>query len=182
MRARARTYVLAGAETRVGESVMRAARGSATPSSRWRRRWAASKLRGREEAARRDSFDRRRTGRGGADTDEPFQIRNSNSISLAAQVTLAGGEPVMSGNCAGQSGGTCARESSRALEADIVVLSGGVSVGKYDLVEQVLRDLGAEFFFDAVAIRPGKPAVFGCCHEQAGVRTAGKSGFDDGDV
>ncbi len=45
----------------------------------------------------------------------------------------------------------------------MLVLSGGVSVGKYDLVEQVLRDLGAEFFFDAVAIRPGKPAVFGWC-------------------
>ena len=44
------------------------------------------------------------------------------------------------------------------------MLSGGVSVGKYDLVEQVLRELGAEFFFDAVAIRPGKPAVFGWCH------------------
>ena len=38
---------------------------------------------------------------------------------------------------------------------------GGVSMGKYDLVEAVLADLGAEFFFDAVAIRPGKPAVFG---------------------
>jgi len=37
-------------------------------------------------------------------------------------------------------------------------------VGKYDLVEQVLRELGAEFYFDAVAIRPGKPAVFGWCH------------------
>src|SRR5262249_43999451 len=38
-----------------------------------------------------------------------------------------------------------------------------VSAGKYDLVEKVLSDLGAEFFFDAVAIRPGKPTVFGLC-------------------
>ena len=52
----------------------------------------------------------------------------------------------------------------QSLEADMLVLSGGVSVGKYDLVEQVLREMGAEFFFDAVAIRPGKPAVFGWCH------------------
>jgi molybdopterin molybdotransferase len=51
----------------------------------------------------------------------------------------------------------------QALEADIVALTGGVSVGKYDFVEQVLRELGAEFFFDTVAIRPGKPAVFGFC-------------------
>src|SRR4029077_20588895 len=42
-------------------------------------------------------------------------------------------------------------------------LSGGVSMGKYDLVESVLKAMGAEFFFDAVAIRPGKPAVFGMC-------------------
>ena len=42
-------------------------------------------------------------------------------------------------------------------------MSGGVSAGKYDLVEKVLQDLGAELFFDAVAIRPGKPAVFGWC-------------------
>jgi molybdopterin molybdotransferase len=38
-----------------------------------------------------------------------------------------------------------------------------VSMGKYDLVEEVLSELGAEFFFDGVAIRPGRPAVFGLC-------------------
>src|SRR5207245_10645561 len=43
------------------------------------------------------------------------------------------------------------------------VLSGGVSMGKYDLVETVLKHLGAQFHFDAVAIRPGKPAVFAKC-------------------
>ena len=43
------------------------------------------------------------------------------------------------------------------------MLSGGVSAGKYDLVEQALKELGAEIFFDAVAIRPGKPVVFGWC-------------------
>ena len=51
----------------------------------------------------------------------------------------------------------------RGLKEDILVLSGGVSMGKYDLVETVLKELGAEFFFDSVAIRPGKPAVFGRC-------------------
>jgi molybdopterin molybdotransferase len=49
------------------------------------------------------------------------------------------------------------------LLEDALVLSGGVSMGKYDLVETVLKELGAEFYFDAVAIRPGKPAVFGKC-------------------
>ena len=51
----------------------------------------------------------------------------------------------------------------RGLKEDVLVLSGGVSMGKYDLVETVLKEMGAEFFFDAVAIRPGKPAVFGKC-------------------
>ena len=53
-----------------------------------------------------------------------------------------------------------AQRSKAGLEADMLVLSGGVSVGKYDLVEQVLRELGAEFFFDAVAMRPGKARGF----------------------
>jgi molybdopterin molybdotransferase len=49
----------------------------------------------------------------------------------------------------------------RGLQEDLLVLSGGVSMGKYDLVEKVLKGMQTEFFFDAVAIRPGKPAVFG---------------------
>ena len=47
------------------------------------------------------------------------------------------------------------------LEADILLLSGGVSAGKYDLVEKVLGEFGAEFFFDRVKIQPGQPLVFG---------------------
>ena len=93
---------------------------------------------------------------------EPFEIRNTNSISLAAQVTLAGGEPAMCGIARDAVDELRARVE-QGLEADMLVLSGGVAVGKYDLAEQALRALGAEFFFDAVAIRPGKPAVFGWC-------------------
>jgi molybdopterin molybdotransferase len=92
----------------------------------------------------------------------PFQIRNSNSVSLAAQVRLAGGEPVLLGNAADRMD-DLREKISRGLREDVLVLSGGVSMGKYDLVETVLKDLGAEFYFDAVAIRPGKPAVFGKC-------------------
>lgn len=92
----------------------------------------------------------------------PFQIRNSNSVSLAAQISLAGADAVMLGNAPDEVG-ELRRRIERGLEADVLVLSGGVSVGKYDFVEQVLRELGAEFFFDAIAIRPGKPAVFGWC-------------------
>lgn len=92
----------------------------------------------------------------------PFQIRNSNSVSLAAQVRIAGGEPVVLGNAADRVE-DLDEKIERGLKEDALVLTGGVSMGKYDLVESVLKALGAEFFFDAVAIRPGKPAVFAIC-------------------
>lgn len=93
-----------------------------------------------------------------------FQIRNSNSVSLASQVRLAGGRPVLLGNAMDREDDLSAK-IKRGLQEDLLVLSGGVSMGKYDLVESVLCGMGAEFYFDSVAIRPGKPAVFGKCGE-----------------
>ena len=98
------------------------------------------------------------------ETPGPFHIRNSNSVSLAAQIRLAGGEPVPLGNALDRVDDLSAK-IEQGLREDILVLSGGVSMGKYDLVESVLKGLGAEFFFDAVAIRPGKPTVFGRCRD-----------------
>jgi molybdopterin molybdotransferase len=98
------------------------------------------------------------------ETPGPFHIRNSNSVSLAAQVRLAGGEPVVLGNALDRSD-DLGTKIERGLQEDVLVLSGGVSMGKYDLVESVLQAMGAEFFFDAVAIRPGKPAVFARCRD-----------------
>jgi molybdopterin molybdotransferase len=95
-------------------------------------------------------------------TPGEFQIRNSNSVSLAAQVRIAGGEPVVLGNAADRVE-DLGEKIERGLKEDVLVLTGGVSMGKYDLVESVLKALGAEFFFDAVAIRPGRPAVFAIC-------------------
>lgn len=95
-------------------------------------------------------------------TPGEFQIRNSNSVSLSAQVRIAGGEPVVLGNAADRPE-ELGEKIERGLQEDALVLSGGVSMGKYDLVEKVLKAMGAEFFFDAVTIRPGKPAVFGMC-------------------
>lgn len=92
----------------------------------------------------------------------PFEIRNSNGASLAAQAELAGAETVLLGNAPDRID-ELRKLIERGLQEDALVLSGGVSMGKYDLVEEVLRGLGAEFFFDAVAIRPGRPAVFGVC-------------------
>jgi molybdopterin molybdotransferase len=95
----------------------------------------------------------------------PFHIRNSNSVSLGAQVRLAGGEPVLLGNAADKVEELAAK-IELGLREDMLVLSGGVSMGKYDLVESVLKSVGAEFFFDAVGIRPGKPTVFGRVREK----------------
>jgi molybdopterin molybdotransferase len=95
-------------------------------------------------------------------TPGEFQIRNSNAVSLAAQVRMTGGVPVVLGS-AGDVAGDLRAKISEGLHEDILILSGGVSAGKYDLVENVLREMGAELFFEAVAIRPGKPAVFAMC-------------------
>lgn len=88
------------------------------------------------------------------------QIRNSNSTLLAAQVTLAGGIPRIL-PAAPDEEDALRRLIAEGLSSDILLLSGGVSAGKYDFVEKVLADFGAEFYFDGVAIRPGKPLVFG---------------------
>lgn len=90
----------------------------------------------------------------------PVQIRNSNAYSLAAQVVDAGGIPVRL-PLAPDEKTRLRRLIEDGLESDLLLLSGGVSMGKYDLVEQVLHELGAEFYFTGVKIQPGKPLVFG---------------------
>jgi molybdopterin molybdotransferase len=95
-----------------------------------------------------------------AETPGPLQIRNGNSFSLAAQVESAGAEAVLLGNAPDEAG-ELKRRIAEGLKLDALVLSGGVSAGKYDLVEGVLAELKAEIYFDGVAIRPGRPAVFG---------------------
>src|SRR5579885_1615049 len=90
----------------------------------------------------------------------PCQIRNSNTYSLAAQVEAAGGVPVLPGIVRDDMGELRAAFQN-AFHSDLVLLTGGVSMGKYDLVEQVLGELQAEFFFTGAQIQPGRPVVFG---------------------
>jgi len=154
-------YVLAGSETRAGEVVL--TRGTRLGYAELA--MAAQVGRSKIAVSRRPRVAILSTGDEVVVVDQtpgPFQIRNSNSVSLAAQVTLAGGAPVLLGNAPDEIG-PLRILVERGLESDLLVLTGGVSVGKYDLVEQVLRELGAEFYFDSLAIRPGKPAVFGRC-------------------
>ncbi len=91
---------------------------------------------------------------------EEFQVRNSNAWSLAAQVKRAGAIPLIL---------PVARDTvehtrqvvRQGLEHDLLLLSGGVSAGRYDVVEEVLAGFGATFYFDRVLIQPGQPLVFG---------------------
>jgi molybdopterin molybdotransferase len=90
------------------------------------------------------------------------QIRNSNSYSLAAQVQNAGGEAVRLA-IAPDERGRLRSLIEDGLGCDLLLLTGGVSMGKYDLVEQVLGELQAEFYFTGAEIQPGRPIVFGSC-------------------
>jgi molybdopterin molybdotransferase len=95
-------------------------------------------------------------------TPGPAQIRNSNSYSLAAQVQNAGGEAVRLAIAPDERGRLRAL-IEEGLGCDLLLLTGGVSMGKYDLVEQVLGELKAEFYFTGAEIQPGRPVVFGSC-------------------
>ena len=95
----------------------------------------------------------------------PHQIRNSNSYSLAAQVQQAGGVPKMLG-IAHDEADHLRGLIEQGMEHDLLVLTGGVSMGRYDLVEQVLAELSAEFFFTGAQIQPGRPVVFGRVRER----------------
>lgn len=90
----------------------------------------------------------------------PHQIRNSNTYSLAAQVHRAGALAVPL-SIAPDESAQLRKLIEQGLQSDLLLVTGGVSMGKYDLVEVVLRDLGAEFIFTGVEIQPGKPVVFG---------------------
>ena len=97
-----------------------------------------------------------------AATPGPTQIRNSNSYSLAVQILKAGGQPVLL-PIAPDEPQALRRLIEMGLKSDLLLMTGGVSMGRYDLVEQVLSELQAEFFFTGAKIQPGRPVVFGKC-------------------
>lgn len=90
----------------------------------------------------------------------PHQVRNSNSYMLAALVKASGGEATIL---------PIARDTKealrplleRGLQHDMLLVTGGVSAGKYDLVKPGLRELGVEFQFERVRVQPGQPTAFG---------------------
>jgi molybdopterin molybdotransferase len=90
----------------------------------------------------------------------PGHIRNSNSFTAYGQVLAASAEPVLLGIARDDLDET-RRLMAVALEHDVVVTSGGVSVGEYDFVKQVQDELGVQRHFWGVATKPGKPLAFG---------------------
>jgi molybdopterin molybdotransferase len=95
-------------------------------------------------------------------TPGPAQIRNCNSYSLAVQIRQAGGEPVLL-PIAPDEPHRLRQLIEQGLQSDLLLMTGGVSMGRYDLVEQVLGEMHAEFFFTGAKIQPGRPVVFGRC-------------------
>ena len=101
------------------------------------------------------------------------QIRNSNSVMLKAMCEKAGSRPKvlpgvgdnLSRLVASISGACRPKSAIRSPRSEILILTGGVSVGKYDLTKAALRELGAEIFFERVRLKPGKPTVFGRLNE-----------------
>lgn len=90
----------------------------------------------------------------------PGQIRNSNGPALAAQVQVAGGAP-LGPFVARDDDADIRRVIEEARRADVMVFSGGVSVGEHDHVKRVLDAMGMELHFWKVRQRPGKPLAFG---------------------
>jgi molybdopterin molybdotransferase len=90
----------------------------------------------------------------------PHGIRDSNGFALAAQVERAGGEPDYGGPV-GDEPQALRRAVERGLSADVLCVSGGVSVGEKDLVPRALEDAGVERLFHRWAVKPGGPLWFG---------------------
>jgi molybdopterin molybdotransferase len=98
-----------------------------------------------------------------ADLDERFseeKIVNSNSYGIAADVQEAGGLPILLGIAKDHPDDLKAK-IRQGLNADMLVLSGGVSMGDYDFTKPVFKELGGEMNFWKLAIRPGQPVAFG---------------------
>jgi molybdopterin molybdotransferase len=90
----------------------------------------------------------------------PGKVVNSNSYSLAAQILECGGIPIMMG-IGRDKKAELVEKFQIARRADVILSSGGVSVGDYDFVKDVMGDIGNAMHFWQVAMRPGKPLAFG---------------------
>ena len=96
------------------------------------------------------------------------QIRNSNAYQLMAQIKRAGAEGIYYGIARDNESSIKALMKKAVRENDVVLITGGVSFGDYDLVQKVMRSLDLKVHFDQVAMQPGKPLTF-CTSERKAV-------------
>jgi molybdopterin molybdotransferase len=87
-------------------------------------------------------------------------IRNSNGPQLVAQLLQSGAEPIYMGIAPDDKEATAAMLQQAMQQADMILFSGGVSMGDFDFVPEVLVEAGFEIDFDSVAVQPGKPTLF----------------------
>ena len=113
------------------------------------------------------------------ETPENHQIRNSNGYALAAMVEAAGGQAKRL-SIARDTRESLRERIAEGRKSELLLLSGGVSVGKYDLVEEVLAEDGAEFYFTGVRMQPGRPVVFGRLGKAASQRVSELESQRDG--
>ena len=92
---------------------------------------------------------------------EGTSIRNSNGPQLVAQIAGMGALPDYFGIVKDTPGATEAAVGEALETSDAVLITGGVSMGDFDFVPSVLKSAGVELFFEKVAIKPGRPTVFG---------------------
>ncbi len=154
-----RSIVRRAAEIKAGETVLRAGEdiNAATIATLASFGYAQVKV------GRRPRVAVMATGSELVDVDQkpgPDQIRDSNNYTIAAYASLTGAI-VERWPLAGDDTEELKKQIKQAAEtADVLITSGGVSMGVYDFMKPALKELGAEIFFERVALRPGKPTVF----------------------
>ena len=99
-------------------------------------------------------------------TPDRAQIRNSNATQTIAQIRTIGAEFEYFGIAKDTEADTRQKLEEAFAHADIVLLSGGVSMGEFDYVPKVLQELGVNILFKSIAVQPGRPTVFGVRNHQ----------------
>lgn len=97
----------------------------------------------------------------------PSQIRNSNAYQLCSLALQAGALPEYAGIAPDDERASLEMLKKASIDNDIILLTGGVSMGDFDFIPEVLKELGATIHFQTIAIQPGKPTVFATLNKKS---------------
>ena len=95
------------------------------------------------------------------EVNSPSQIRNTNAYTLYSLIKEAGGEPVYLGKIKDLREDTATKINEGLRNCDVVITTGGISMGDYDFVKEVVEEVGIDVLFYKVKVKPGKPVLFG---------------------